>query len=370
VEEGQGGQPPSADRGSARSRSPRRGGRRVAHVAQEDLEVSASPQAEQRPDGGQPGTATTPDADQPLGAAQPLDADPPPDPGAVLDATPDTMAPDLVHEPVARTALPILDGRSTDPATCPFLRSQTPEGVLLAPVEAPSDVNHCLAGDAPLHLSQRQQELVCLNAGHADCPRYLRGTLLPGAETPPTVEEVTRTPRQSSPRARRGLTVPTLAALVLLAASAAGSFAFLVARGGITMPVAPTSTPVQVAAITSIPSVAASAPAPTSGPTPSPLANPTPVPSVTPEPTPSPTIAPPTPRPTAPPRPSSDRYQYLDPCPDRPNCWFYTIRAGDALYNLARYFGHPLERVYQLNPWAQTRGIHPGDKLILPPPTR
>jgi hypothetical protein len=103
-------------------------------------------------------------------------------------------------------------------------------------------------------------------------------------------------------------------------------------------------------------------------PTPSPTPRPTPSPSPTPTPTPIPTPEP-TPAPTPQPRPTSERYAYLDPCPNKPDCWIYTIRSGDALYNLARYFGHPIETIYRLNPWTKIRGIQPGDKLILPPPT-
>ena len=71
--------------------------------------------------------------------------------------------------------------------------------------------------------SARQQELVCLKAAHADCPRYLRGAMaLP-----------------EPPRPRRQAAVPraTLAALLILVLSAGISFGFVVQRGGIELPV-------------------------------------------------------------------------------------------------------------------------------------
>jgi LysM repeat protein len=144
-------------------------------------------------------------------------------------------------------------------------------------------------------------------------------------------------------------------AVLLLVASAIGSFAFLLARGSLTLP-GPSASPAnEVAAATATPVPTTVADTATPGPTPTP----------TPEPTAAPTsTAGPTPRPT------SDRYQYLEPCPDKPDCWIYTIRPGDAISALANYFGHPRETIYRLNPWTRTRGIHPGDKLILPPPTR
>jgi LysM repeat protein len=70
------------------------------------------------------------------------------------------------------------------------------------------------------------------------------------------------------------------------------------------------------------------------------------------------------------PAPTSDRYALLQPCPDKPDCYIYTIRHGDNLTGIAKYFGVPLQTVRDLNPWTQTKGIQPGNKLILPPPTR
>jgi LysM repeat protein len=92
--------------------------------------------------------------------------------------------------------------------------------------------------------------------------------------------------------------------------------------------------------------------------------SPTPPPTATPEPTP---IATPAPTPAA---SVSDRYALLQPCPDKPDCWIYTVRKGDNLTGIAKYFGIPLQTVRDLNPWTETKGLEPGQKLILPPPTR
>jgi hypothetical protein len=129
-------------------------------------------------------------------------------------------------------------------------------------------------------------------------------------------------------------------------------------------------------------------PTPTERPAPSPTPGPTPstLPSVGPSPSPSPTLAPsptlrpsieasPSPLPASPspspsPSPTSDRYALLEPCPDRPDCYIYTVRPGDNLWSIGNYFGVPLATIYELNPWARTTGLRAGQKLVLPPPTR
>ena len=68
--------------------------------------------------------------------------------------------------------------------------------------------------------------------------------------------------------------------------------------------------------------------------------------------------------------PTSGRYELLKPCPDKPNCWIYTVRSGDNLYSIAKYFGVSLSTVKSLNPWTKTQRLRAGKKLILPPPTR
>lgn len=232
----------------------------------------------------------------------------------------------------------------------------------------------CIAVGEPRPQSLRQQELVCLRVAHADCPLYLRGTSVPA-------------------RARRLPAIPraTLAALLILVLSAALSFAFVVQRGGIGMPVVggtPTSiavvptatpgpaptTPAATPAATRAPASAAVAPTPSPSPVPTPTPSPVPAPTLAPTPTllpptasPVPT-AKPTPRPTATPR--SDRYALLRPCPDRKQCYIYTIRSGDNLFSIARYFGHPLATIYRWNPQYPETRLRAGDPIRMPPPTR
>ncbi len=89
---------------------------------------------------------------------------------------------------------------------------------------------------------------------------------------------------------------------------------------------------------------------------------------VTPEPTPSPT---PRPAATPTPAPTSNRYALLKPCPDRPDCWIYTVRAGDNLVSIANYFGVAYDTVLELNPQiGDPTTIRRGDRIRLPPPTR
>jgi nucleoid-associated protein YgaU len=175
-------------------------------------------------------------------------------------------------------------------------------------------------------------------------------------------------------------------AVGFLLVSAAASFGFVVARGGLTMPAAtvaalePTDSPAAVAAAPtgsppptspaetadapSADPTPAATPAPTTAPAPEPTPVPTPPPTATPEPTPEPT-PPPTPRPTATPQP---RYADLEPCRDQPGCWVYTVRSGDSLWAIGERFGHSLDTVYEWNPWTRTRGLRPGAEILLPPP--
>jgi LysM repeat protein len=258
----------------------------------------------------------------------------------------------------SRPTLPMLDEstRSPNPDVCPFFRRQV-DGVLFAPLGSPDEENACAAIGVPKPQSARQQELVCLRAAHADCPRYLRGAMA----------------YPEPPRPRRQAAVPraTLAALLILVLSAGISFGFVVQRGGIELPVvaaAPSSTAIAVVASASpaaasvAPSVIASS-SPTTGPTPSPSPTPSPTPSATPSPTPSPT-----PKPTK--KPTSDRYKLLKPCPNQDNCWIYTVRSGDNLSSIANYFGHSLKTIYKWNPQYPGTALRVGAQIRMPPPTR
>ena len=159
--------------------------------------------------------------------------------------------------------------------------------------------------------------------------------------------------RRSGPR----LLTPAIAiSLVLLVASAGAAIAFVTVTGGLRL--ASSVPPVGVA--TSSPSPTPLEPTPTPGPTLKPAVSPTPAST----PAPTPTLAP-----TPTPAPTSDRYALLTPCPDKPDCYLYTIRAGDNLQSIASYFGIPYATVRQLNPNLRIP-IHTGDVVILPPPTR
>jgi LysM repeat protein len=204
----------------------------------------------------------------------------------------------------------------------------------------PDSINRCAAYGEAVPQSLRQQELVCLTTRHVDCPRYLEAAA-PGRKAPPA----------------RRVTRAVLAAIGILLATAAASFAFVLVRGGVSLPSASVSGGVQAA--TGTPLVTAVAVVPTA--TPTPLATPTP--GLEPTPTPGP-VATPTPL------PSSDRYALLVPCPDKPDCYIYTVRRGDTLTGIANYFGTTLATLRELNPWTLKKGLEPGQKLILPTPTR
>jgi LysM domain len=265
--------------------------------------------------------------------------------------------------PDPATWLPALADRSPSPWVCPFLRAVGPGDVIGHPLEAPDVANRCAALREPVPQSLRQQELVCLSTGHINCPRYLRGALL-ASEVP-----------ARRVRVRSAVTPAIAASLVVLALSFAVSFGFVVANGGLTLPVA--------AIVTSAPSGTAAAIGPTADPdvtaSSSPSLSASPVPaspapaSATPTSSPTPIATPvPTPRPTATPRPkpTSDRFALLTRCPNKPDCWIYIIRSGDNLYSIANYFGVSLERVKALNPWTRTERLRAGRQLILPTPTR
>jgi hypothetical protein len=247
---------------------------------------------------------------------------------------------------------------TSEPRICPFLRAAR-DGQLGNPVRWPDGANACTALGDPAPQSLRQQEYACLASAHVNCPRFLRGVHLL-VETGPVQEAGLR------------MTPAILGALLVLALSFALSVGFVVANGGMALPGSPGGS-AQAGVMSAPPSTDAS---------PS-LASEAPVlPSVAPSVEPSaaasvgsatatPTAAPtPTPTPTATPLPSSDRYALLEPCGDAPDCWIYTVREGDNLVSIARYFGVPFDVVTARNPWTETTPLVAGQELRLPPPTR
>lgn len=252
--------------------------------------------------------------------------------------------------------------RSVNPATCPFLRTVDRAGLLRPPVEAPDPANRCAAVGAPAPQSARQQELVCLTSGHSNCPRYLRGELV-------ATEPVVRAAVQ------RGPSTAVIASALLLVAASAVSVGFLFVRGGLSIPTASIA-PGNVAAVTGSPSPTSAvalieSPSPIR-PTRAPTASPPPTTAPTPTiaPTPVPTTAP-TPTATPAPVPSSSRYAVLDPCPNTPDCWIYTVRSGDNFVSIVNWFGVPYQTVLDMNPqMGDPTTIRAGDKIRMPPPTR
>jgi hypothetical protein len=256
---------------------------------------------------------------------------------------------------------------SSPRVSCRFLLRPAADGAL-DPVSDLDPANRCVALVDQVPQSIRQQDLVCLASAHVNCPRYLRGLLLAGAPAPRPVREP--------------LSPAIVAAAVVLAASLAASFGFLVVRGGFDLPLlTPRPTTIALASVPVVPlpspfvvspppsAVVSAAPvAPSVAPIPSALPSPTPSPQPTPSPAPTPA---PTPRTTPKPAPTSDRFAFLTRCPSTPDCWIYVVRSGDNLRSIANYFGVSYERVLRMNPTiGDPSTIRRGDRIRIPTPTR
>ena len=124
---------------------------------------------------------------------------------------------------------------------------------------------------------------------------------------------------------RRTLTPAVLASALFVAACAVFAVTFVAARGGLSMPLAPTAPP--IAQASQAPSIGAP---PTAGPTEAPTSSP----AVTAVPTVGPTVAP-TQAPTPTPAGTPDPLAALPGCPDQPGCYEYLIERGDTLNAIA-----------------------------------
>lgn len=272
------------------------------------------------------------------------------------------------------------EGRSAQPGVCRFLRRIDDAGRSGRPVGVPDPANSCLALPEPQAQSLRQQQLVCLQAGHVHCPRYVQSPIAGLAGAGP------------AGRARRRVGRPTAVALGILVVSTVVAGGFVLVRGGIDLPLAgiedvsptpggqaqsagPPSAPVSAGPAGAGSSVASAGagssagvgawssvapPAVSAGPTPVSTLDAT---AATPSATPVAVAATPT--------PTSSLLALLDPCPDRVDCYLYTVRRNDTLHKIADMFGVSYSTVRALNPQiVDPNLIRVGDRIVLPPPTR
>ena len=277
------------------------------------------------------------------------------------------------------------EGRSAPAGICPFLRRVDDAGGSAGPIDLPDPANLCLALLEPQAQSLRQQQLVCLQAGHVHCPRYVQSPMTGLAGVGPPGAGLAGV--GPAGRARRRVGRPTAVALGILLVSTAAAVGFVLVGGGSELPLAgiegasPTSgagtrsagpSPGAPSA-GSAGSAGSASPAAPAGPgssvaPPAASAAPTPVPTLdataaTPSATPGALAATPT--------PTSSLLALLDPCPDRVDCYLYTVRRNDTLHRIADMFGVPYSTVRALNPWiVDPNLIRVGDRIVLPPPTR
>ena len=123
----------------------------------------------------------------------------------------------------------------SEPRICPFLRAAH-DGRLADPLGWPDPANACIALGDVAPQSLRQQEYACLASAHVNCPRFVRGVHRMIEAAPAPVDAGLR------------LTPAILGALLVLAASFALSVGFVVANGGMDLPVPSSASPEAVIA--------------------------------------------------------------------------------------------------------------------------
>jgi len=263
---------------------------------------------------------------------------------------------------------------SAGPLRCHFLRSVGPDGRLIEAQMAAVPTHRCAAFGDPLPLSLRQQELVCLQRVHVSCPRYVRGTLLAN-ESPSS--QINEGPRKRLPVLSIVGVGLVVLALVVVAASMLGLPPFGGGTTGLTPPYVVTQPPASPSATATVATTASLEPSAL----PSVLASVLPSPIVEPTASLGPTLAPTPVASSWPPGATASRMNLLVPCTGQANCWVYTVRGSgpppggngssvpDTLANIATFFGVSVNEINAMNPSASS-GIHSGDKLKIPPPTR
>jgi hypothetical protein len=176
----------------------------------------------------------------------------------------------------------------------------------------------------------------------------LRGVRV--ARRPPTLGPLIA-PGEARPR---GPSAAVLAATLFLVGAGVLSLSYMLTHGGLSIRLS-TPEPSTVAVASPSPEASVAVPTPTLTPLPTDAPSPSPSPSVTPLPTPTSTPDP--------------RLALLEPCPDTPDCYLYTVRVYDSLGRISRRFKVPVDKILELNPWiTDPNVIHPGDVLTLPPP--